>query len=113
MTTTFNVKQGDLLPSLSAILKTVDGVVIDLTTATSVLFRMWQQKTAPTFKVNAAAVVVVPAAGSVRYDWVGTDTDVVGDFRAEFVITWPGPKKQTVPTVGQFTVRVLDAGLPG
>lgn len=111
----FVIKQGDRLPSLEAtIKKESDGSVVDLTTALGVTFRMWKQRVSGgTYKVNTAAVVVTPAAGTVRYDWTASDTDDAGDYLAEFVIAWPSSKTQTVPTDGAFHVRVLDGGLPG
>lgn len=111
----FEIKKGDRLPSLEAIIrKRADGTAIDLTTAVSVAFRMWaQRQSGGTYKVDTAAVVVAAASGSVRYDWTALDTDTVGDFFAEFVITWPSSKVQTIPTAGAMHVRVVDGGLPG
>lgn len=111
----FVIKQGDRLPSLEVIVKKkADGEIIDLSTASSVTFRMWKQRaTSGTYKVDSAAVIASAVDGVVRYDWTTTDTNEVGDYLAEFVIVWPLSKQQTIPTNGVFHVRVVDAGLPG
>ena len=111
----FVIKQGDRLPSLQATIKNeVDGTPVDLTTALGITFRMWKQRVSGgTYKVNTTATVVTPASGVVRYDWTAIDTNEAGDYLAEFVISWPSSKTQTVPTAGAFHVRVLDGGLPG
>ena len=111
----FVIKQGDRLPSLEAtIRRRSDGSAVDLTTALGVTFRMWKQRVVGgSYKVNAAAVMVTPSSGVVRYDWTSLDTDDAGDYLGEFVVSWPSSKTQTIPTDGAFHVRVLDGGLPG
>ena len=108
----FNIKQGDRLPVLDATLQNRSGTPIDLTTAVSVTFRMWQRG-ATSFAVNAAATIVVAANGTVRYSWGASDTLVIGRYLAEFVITFSGSRNQTTPTAGTFFVNVIDAGLAG
>ena len=106
------IKQGDRLPVLDATLVNEDGTAFNLTSADSVAFRM-RAKGATTFAVEGAATIVSAAAGTVRYAWAEGDTDVVGVFYAEFVVTFSGSLTQTVPTTSQFIVRVYDAGIPG
>jgi hypothetical protein len=102
----FNIKAHDRMPSIQATL-TVGGVPVDLTSATGVTFIM-KANIGGAVKVNSAAVIVAPAtSGIVRYDWGATDTDTIGDYTAEWQITWPGPKKQTAPTTTYHTVSVL------
>lgn len=95
----FYIKRGDRGPSLSATLQDPDGVAINLTAATSVTFKMGNG-------IDAAAVIVSPAAGTVRYDWGANDTRVAGTYNAEFEILWNDGRKQTVPTDGYLTVTV-------
>lgn len=100
------VKQGDLLPELTAILKDADGNIVDLTGATSAEFHMVPVG-GGVAKVNATATIVDPPAGEVKYTWQGTDTDTVGDFYAEFEVTWVG-KTETFPNDGHLVLRVVD-----
>ena len=107
---TFKVKQGDLVPALTATLMqavgTAAAVPIDLTTATGVKFAM-RNRTLGTIKVDAACTIVSAIAGTVKYTWVGTDTDTIGFYDAEFQITWPAGK-QTVPGGGYDTIQIGD-----
>lgn len=111
--TTFNIKQGDLLPAIRATCLQADGTPLNLTGATGVTFRMWRRGAAVLKVANATATVVDATGGVVEYPWAGTDTDTIGLFNAEFVATFAGPKKQSVPTEGFMLVSVNDGGLPG
>jgi len=114
MATTFNIKQGDLLPSVEATLTDASGAAINLTSAVSVTFRMWRQRPGEVaYVVSRAATVVSAAAGTVRFDWQSGDTTEIGVFSADFLVMWPSSKPQTIPTVGNLVVNVLDGGLVG
>ena len=107
---TFKIKQGDLVPALTATLMqavgTAAAVPIDLTTASGVKFAM-RTRNGDTLKVDAAATIVTPSAGTVKYQWVGTDTDTIGFYDAEWQITWPAGK-QTVPGGGYDLIQIGD-----
>lgn len=109
MAADWSIKAHDTYPSIQTTLylTVVGGTVIDLTNAVSVKFIM-KADTGGTVVVNAAAVIDVPKTnGQVHYDWISADTAVVGTYRAEWEITWPGPKKQTVPTATYHTIEIL------
>lgn len=101
----FSIKTFDRLPSIQATLSSA-GQPIDLTNATTVTFIM-RPAGGGTPKVNAAATVVTPTAGVVRYDWTALDTNTAGSYQAEWQITWNTGKKQTVPTLSYHTIDVL------
>lgn len=105
---TFRIKKGDLVPALSATLMQSVGnaaaTPIDLSTATAVKFAMRPHRGGAN-KVDAAGTVVSAAAGTVKYQWIGTDTDTPGLFRAEWQITWPAGK-QTVPGSGYDLIQI-------
>lgn len=105
-----NFKQNDRLPDYTATLMqglgTLDESPIDLTAASGVKFLM-RRTTTGTVKVNAAATIVVAAAGTVSYAWAAADLDTVGDYYVEWEITY-GTRTLTVPASGYDTVRVVD-----
>lgn len=103
MASDFTLKANDRLPSIQATF-TSAGAPVDLTSATGVKFIM---KSGSTVKVNAAAVIVTPTAGVVRYDWLAADTATPGDYTAEWSVTWTGGKQQTFPTTTYHTVTIL------
>lgn len=102
----FYIKQGDLLPYIEVILKNADGTIVNLTGAT-VMFRMAKRGSTP--KVNAAATIVGSASdGRVQYQWTSADTDTIGEFRAEWVVTFGNGKTQTHPNDTWHTIRILE-----
>lgn len=104
---TWPIKRGDLDPPFTSDLS-VGTAAINLAGA-SVRFIMRNASTG-VVKVNAAATVVDASAGSVSYQWAGTDTDTVGLYEAEWEITSSG-RRRTVPSDGFLYIRVTqDAG---
>lgn len=76
---------GDTAPSIFGTLE-VDGAPINLT-GTSVKFQM-RLSYDNRYAVDADAVIVTPAAGSVRYDWAEGDLDVPGTYVAHWAVTF-------------------------
>ena len=92
--TDFTVGQGDLLPAISAQLVDENGDPVDLTDATC----KFHMSKGGVVKVDAAATIVTPATGIVRYDWVTADTDEAGEYDAEWEVTYTtGTKPLTFP----------------
>lgn len=95
------MKQGDLLPSVQAVLHDTDPStgqprVMDLTGAT-VRFHL-RPSAGGTPTVDQPAVVVDATNGIVRYDWVAGDTAVVGDYVREWQATYTASGKPvTIP----------------
>lgn len=92
---------GSTAPSLTDTIRS-GGSAVDLTGAT-VEFQM-RPVGAATLTVDAAAVVVTPAAGAVRYDWAGGDLGAPGDYLAWWVVTLAGGGVLHSP---EFLVEVL------
>jgi len=103
MQDTHYLKRGDTSPSL---LYALDPASVVLTGAT-VRFNM-RAKDTGTVKVNRAAATIVTATGTptVRYDWVGADTDTAGFFDAEFEVTYSGGAVETFPNNGFIRVHI-------
>ena len=110
MSAPFTIKQGDTLPSLTAILKD-DGTAADLTGAT-VKFEMRKRRSCG----SAASVVIAetpatnlddgaPNRGKVRYSWANGQTADHGKYYAVFRVTIGG-KTKTYPTKGFIPVTV-------
>lgn len=104
MKPTFKIKRNDREPSILAVLKQ-GGLPMNLT-GCSVRFLMRSNVSGTTLKVDAAANIVDPVAGTVRYDWAGVDTDTEGHYIAEWEITKVGGKKISVPTDGYLQIFV-------
>lgn len=103
---TFEIKSGDRLPAINAVLARADGVAVDLTTAASVHFVMRGFGAAAT-KVNAVATVVGSATlGQVTYFWVAGDTDTPGIYDGSWVVTWLDGTRQTFPTEDYLEIVV-------
>lgn len=93
--------KGNRLPSLTDTIKS-GGVAVDLTSST-VKLRM-RLATSATLKVDTAAVIVTPLAGTVRYDWAAIDVDTAGEYMAWWQITTAGKTQET----SEFEIEVLD-----
>lgn len=104
----FRIKAGDSSPPIAAILEDGRGGPVDLTTATSVTFKL----------INAAGATVVtrPATildrprGAVRHTWQAADTATAGDYTGLWVIAWQDGTQLTVPNAGsgddRFTIEI-------
>ena len=105
MTVEFVIKKDDLIPSITAYLVDHLNDPVDLTTALSVRFIM-RAKSATANKVDAAATIVTPSTGEVRYDWTQPDTNTSGIFEGEWEVLWPGNKPETYPNWRHIVIRV-------
>jgi len=99
--------RGDLLPSIQATLKYLDGTLVDLTDATTVVFHLKQENGDVVISAGTAYVNSSAGAGIVQYDWQEGETDVEGVCHAEFVVTFNGATsgELTFPAKGDFEIR--------
>lgn len=109
-TNTFYMKQGDRLPNLQMTLLDDAGDPIDLTNIETIRLFI-----APCVDgrriVNGAAMYVVGDAinGTVEYAWKAGDTDKVGEYKVEVVLTkdeLTDAVSQTVPRSGYDTLII-------
>ncbi len=105
--TTIYMTKGDLLPSIQATLKYLDGTTVDLTDATTVVFHMKRENGDVVISAGTGYVNSSAGAGIVQYDWQEGDTDVEGVCFAEFVVTFDGATagELSFPAKGDFEIR--------
>jgi hypothetical protein len=104
------VKQNDRRPVATATIKR-GGSVVPLSGASYVQFKM-TERTSQQLKVNATAVIVSAAAGTVEYRWAIGDTDTPGTYDAEWEVNWADGTSETFPT-NHFDIVVIYGDLDG
>jgi hypothetical protein len=107
----FSIKNGDTAPAYVVDLQDdVDStpVAINLTSATSVTFKMRLTGTTGAPAITQAMTVTDAANGRVTYEWQTGDTDTPGTYDAEFEILWTDGTIETVPNDGYLTIIVTD-----
>jgi hypothetical protein len=90
---------GNRSPSITETI-TAGGLPVDLSAAT-VNFKM-RPLNSQTLKVDRAAVVVTPTAGTVRYDWDPTDVDTPGEYLAWWEVTSGGITQDVAEAIVEF-----------
>lgn len=97
MANLFFLKQGDTFPNIEAILSNSEDEAVDLTGCT-VLFRMSEIGDG-NLLIEKSATVVTPQTGSdmgkVSAEFENGDTDIIGDYRVEWKVTFPNGKIAT------------------
>lgn len=109
---TFRLKRGNREKPIAAQLiapSMVPGakIPVDLTGVAAVRFRFCpvDRSRAPT--VGTAVVTDAPN-GMVRYDWGAGDTDIAGEYLAEFEVEEATGETTTYPNNGYLRVSILD-----
>lgn len=102
----FTMKKGDLLPVFERVLHDESGAPLDLSgEGITVAFRM-RQADGGVLKIDDAEAEIVNDGkkGRVRYVWDEGDTDLVGTFDAEFIVS-DGPR--TLPSSHYFRIEII------
>lgn len=105
----FHIKQHDLRPPLTRILRDEDGDPINLTGAEAVRFLM-AASGSPQALIATTCSVLSATGGEVEYGWGQGQTATVGYYQGEFEIRWAASTPQTVPNVG-FVDIVIGRGI--
>lgn len=96
MSNTHKIKQNDTAPKIQATLRDGNDDVVNLASCAVVFIMKALGATTP--KVNRGAAVIDNAAGGVvSYQWVAADTDTVGEYDAEWEVTFPSGLVETFP----------------
>lgn len=101
----FNLKQNDTFPSMEAVLLDGNGFPVDLTRA-SVRFHM--RNAAGAVVIDEAAIVTDEVAATVAYYWTAADTQTVGNFSAEFEVTYQDGNIETFPNASYIEIIITD-----
>lgn len=108
----FQIKQGATGPTLRVTLYgsvdpiTKAKIAVNLTGAT-ITMRMKSKEGGPLVISNGAvAIVGDPLDGTIEYDWQAGDTDTVGEYDVEWVVTYAGGDVQVFPIDGYTEVEI-------
>lgn len=106
----FTIKQNDTSPALKIQCIDSSGTAIDITNA-SVEFHMINDSD-DTEKINSSSGTSITDAsnGYVQYEWSDGDTDTVGQYKAEFQVTYDDGTIETFPNNGFITVDIHKEG---
>ena len=97
----FTLKQGDTSPALEYTLTPADTVLV----GASAQFHMsdWKGRSI----VDRAAVIYSDQNPAVLgYEWQEADTEDVGQFRADFLVTFADGTQETFPNAGFIAVQI-------
>ena len=95
---TFNLKTGDTQPLRAQLVYSSTNLPIDLTGATVLLY-------VEGIVAGGACTLVDEDQGQVQYAWGAGETDVAGDYDAEFKVTIAGVH-QRIPSKGTLRVSI-------
>lgn len=102
----FKTKRNDTAKLLEATLYYPATTPVNLTTASTIRFKMADSTGA--LKVNRVVPAADAAAGRVDVAWQAADVDTAGVFRAEFEVTWGDATLQTFPEDGFIRVQISE-----
>lgn len=103
------IKRGDTRPEVRVLIGYAGGAAnsAGLADATTVLFRLAHEDTAA-LKFEAEASIVDEDTGEVLYQWDAdaNDTDEIGKYRGEFLVTYVDGRTETFPTDGGIAIEI-------
>ncbi len=90
------MKQGNIYP-FEYILEYDEETPINLTGASVTMTMVLDGASAPTVD-KGTCTVITPLEGKIHYEWTAGETDVVGMYRIEFVVTFADLSTLSVPS---------------
>jgi 5-hydroxyisourate hydrolase-like protein (transthyretin family) len=102
------IKQGDTRHAIRATLKSVNGEVIDLSAA-AIRFVMVSRKN----EILIDREANLESDGRVSYVFEEGETDIVGDYAIEFLVTYEDAREETFPHKGfiKLTIEQRNGGI--
>ena len=103
----FAIKRKATRPYLRLLVKDKDGNAFDFTGAVSATFMMYDSD--GTQILSAAATIATPVtSGILIYQWAAGDTDLAGEFRAEFDVSYGAGDTLTIPVRGNLVIQIYE-----
>jgi hypothetical protein len=104
------IKQGTTIPYAYQI-KDEEGNPLDLTLCEKVeMTGLLDGDTALT--INGQCDIVDATNGDISYPWNSGETDVLGMYRIEFILTYVGGKIAKVPSNAEEWLLIMSSGIP-
>ena len=101
------ITQGTTIP-YEYQLKDGEGTPLDLTLAVGVTMSgVKDGATSP--DISGSCNFITKNIGLISYPWASGETDDIGMYKIEFVITWPGSVIEKVPSNGEEWLLILAA----
>ena len=102
---TFDIKEDDTKRYLQVTI-TIGGTALDLS-GTTVTFTMKNVIADSTPKVDAQSCDITDAtAGQCEYRWAAGDTDTIGTYHGEFIVTYGDATVLTTPQDSYITIKI-------
>ena len=107
----FEIKQNATKPFLQAELQDGEGNAIDLTTGSYIYFQMSTNDNQYTPVFSGAAQIRTGTGsteGKVQYNWAASDTGSIGNYLAEFAVTFNDGYKLVLPADHGLFVKIYE-----
>jgi hypothetical protein len=106
----FDIHRGDTAPYFDKQLRNERGKIVDISNNTEVEFHMRDADYTVVIDDDTSGNVSVEgaASGDVRYSWQASDTDTLGTYHAEFVVTFSDGRTRSFPVDGLYEVTVTE-----
>jgi hypothetical protein len=107
---TFEIKRGDTAPTFDKRLREENGEPVNLTDFQEVDFHMRDDNynTIVTADTSNSVSVTLSSSGDVEYAWQSGDTDTLGSYKAEFVVTFSDGTTQSFPRRGMYSIEITE-----
>ena len=103
----FVIKRQARRPYIRLLVKDQNGDAFDFTGAVDATFLMYDSEGVEI--ISSPATLETPlTTGVVSYAWLDGDTDVAGEFRAEFDVNYGAGELLTIPVKGNLLVQIYE-----
>lgn len=101
------VKQGDTRPAFEAEIRDDDGSLLDMSEVTEARFYMERVENASnSLVVNSQATTINRSGSTLIYQFDAGDTALLGEHRAEWVLSFSDGDEETYPNTGFYSISI-------